>query len=69
MFILGIILAIAGAGSLIYGILQNNSVEAQLSSLFSSGSVDPGTLWIIVGVIAAVIGIVLLVAGKKKAAK
>lgn len=68
MFILGIILAIAGAGSAIYGITENNNGLSQLSSLLSSGSVNPGTVWIIVGAIAVVVSIVLMIVGRKKPA-
>lgn len=61
MLALGIILLIAGLGSTIYGVIQNNSIEAQLTSLFSSGSTNPGTVFLIVGIAAAVIGVVLIV--------
>lgn len=66
MTIVGIICIVAGVISAIYGISMNNSIEAQLTSLFSSGNANPGTMWIIIGVIAVVIGIVLLIAGRKK---
>ncbi len=66
MLALGIILIIAGAGSAIYGFISNNSWESQLSSLLSSGSVNPGTLWIIIGVVAIIIGIILTVVSSKK---
>jgi hypothetical protein len=68
MFILGIILALLGAGSLVFGFIQNNSLEAQFTSFISSGSVDPGTLWIIIGAVAAVLGIILIVIGKRRSA-
>lgn len=61
MLILSIILILAGAASVITGIIQNNSIELQLESLLSSGSADPGTVWIVAGIIALVIGIVLLI--------
>ena len=66
MAILGIILIVAGAASIVYGIIQNNSLAAQLTSLFSGGSGNPGTKWIIIGVIAVVAGIVLMVLNSKK---
>ncbi|MGI6151088.1 MAG: DUF3185 family protein [Christensenellales bacterium] len=66
MFIFGIILAVLGAGSLIFGFVQNNSLEAQFTSFISSGTVNPGTTWIIIGVIAVILGIVLMGIGKKK---
>lgn len=66
MFILGILLAVLGAGSLVYGFAQNNSLEAQFTSFFSSGAVNPGTTWIIIGAAAAVLGIVLMIIGKRR---
>lgn len=66
MFIFGIILAVLGAGPLIFGFVQNNSLEAQFTSFISSGTVNPGTTWIIIGVIAVILGIVLMGIGKKK---
>jgi hypothetical protein len=66
MLALGIILIIAGAGSAIYGFISNNSWESQLSSLLSSGSVNPGTMWIIIGVVAIIIGIIIAIVGASK---
>lgn len=66
MIIAGAILIALGIGATIYGFYLNNSMEAQLNALFSSGNVDPGTGWIVVGIIALVIGIVLLVVGMTK---
>lgn len=63
MIIAGAILLSLGLGSLIYGVHLNNSVEAQLNALFSSGNVDPGTGWIVAGIIALVVGIAFLVVG------
>lgn len=69
MIIVGVLLILAGGASAVYGVTQNNSWEAQLSSLFSSGSSDPGTMWIIIGGIAVVVGLVLLIAGITKTRK
>lgn len=63
---LGIVLIVAGIGCAGYGFIQNNSLEAQLNSFLSSGSVNPGNMFIIVGVILLVVGIILCVVGKKK---
>lgn len=63
MTVIGIILIILGAGGCVYGITQNNSFEAQMDSLFSSGNIDPGTAFIVIGAILAVVGIILLVTG------
>jgi len=69
MTVLGIILAIFGLGSCIYGIVQNNSMDAQLSSIFSSGRVNPGTIFIIIGAALAVIGILFWIKGRSKNSK
>lgn len=66
MFILGIILIIAGIGCAGYGFMQNNSLEAQVNSFLSSGSVNPGTLFIVIGVILLVVGIIICVVSRKK---
>ena len=54
--ILGVILLILGVACAGYGYLQNNSIEAQLSSLLSTGTTNPGTIYIIIGAVVAVIG-------------
>lgn len=66
MIIAGAILVAIGIGSTIYGFYLNNSLESQLNALFSSGNIDPGTAWIVAGIIAVVIGIVLLAVGMAK---
>ncbi len=66
MLVLSIILIVAGAGSLIFGYTQNNSLERQLETLFSTGNSNPGTTWIIIGAIAAVVGVILLIASMSK---
>lgn len=54
--ILGAILLVLGVACAGYGYLQNNSIEAQLSSLLSTGTTNPGTIYIIIGAVVAVIG-------------
>lgn len=63
MTTIGILLMLVGGGAAIYGLQLNNSVEAQLNSLFGSGSANPGTVWIVVGIIVAAIGLALLFKG------
>ena len=58
--------AILGLILLIVGISQNNSLEAQLASLFGSGKVNPGTPWIVIGIILILGAAVLFVINKKK---
>lgn len=54
--IFGMILLILGVACAGYGYLQNNSIEAQLSSLLSTGTTNPGTIYIIIGAVVAVVG-------------
>ena len=51
----------AGAGSAIYGNHLNNDLDAQLEAIWNNGTKNPGDLWLILGGIVAVIGLVLLV--------
>ncbi|MBQ1377734.1 MAG: zinc-ribbon domain-containing protein, partial [Lachnospiraceae bacterium] len=69
MFVFSIILIVIGIAAVIYGFMLNNSFEAQFSYFFDTGSVDPGTVWIIGGVIALVLGIVLLAVSMSKKKK
>lgn len=61
--ILGIIGLLAGVAMALYGNSLNNSIEAQLSSLFSSGAVNPGNTWLYGGIALAVVGGILLIVG------
>jgi hypothetical protein len=63
--LIGAIIAIAGVGSLIYGITQNNDLEAQMSSVLLAGKANPGTVWIIIGIIAIIIGIAIVYNAQK----
>lgn len=66
MLVFSTILIILGIISTVYGFHLNNDWEAQLEYLFNSGKSDPGTTWIVIGIIALVIGIVLLVTSLAK---
>ena len=71
MFILGIILIIAGIGCAGYGFMQNNSLEAQFTLTPVRLAMDPASFPvaakdIVIGVILLVVGIILCVVGKKK---
>ena len=57
----GFLFLAGGVVSLIYGYNLNNNMEAQWNAVFNSASVDPGTPWIIGGIIAAVFGLVLII--------
>lgn len=66
MCILGIIVMVSGGALISYGSSLNNSLEAQLNSLLSSGATDPGTVWITFGALGAVLGLVLLIFSFRK---
>ena len=66
MLAFGVILLIAGSCSMIYGITQNNSTSAQMRSFLSNGSVNPGTVFIVIGAIAAALGLVLIIISSTK---
>lgn len=66
MIVFGIIFLVLGAAGCVYGITQNNSLEAQLESILGNGRTNPGTVFIVIGVVIAVIGIILLFKGITK---
>jgi uncharacterized membrane protein YidH (DUF202 family) len=61
--IAGIFLIAGGLTGTIVGMTQNNDLRAQISSLVSSGTANPGTVWLVIGLVAVVVGIALLAAG------
>ena len=65
LMILGALLIVGGFASVIYGNFMNNDFSTQLSH-YDSGFVDPGNIWMILGVIAIIIGIVMVVCGPKQ---
>lgn len=62
---LGIFLTLAGLGVGAYGFILNNDIEAQFTSLLSSGTLNPGTPWIIGGVAGIIIGVIIILCAKK----
>ena len=66
MAILGVIIFLAGGLSMVYGIVTNNSHEAQARALFEHGQSNPGTLFIVIGTLAVVLGLVLIIIGAMK---
>jgi hypothetical protein len=72
MFIIGIILTVIGAGSAIYGLTQLTGFSGAIYNFANElgvGATNPGLIWLIVGAIALIVGIVLMVAGRKKPAQ
>lgn len=66
MMIASIVLLVGGGLSLLYGFMQNGSLEAQIMSAFGSGKLNPGTPFMVIGGIALVVGIILLVVANQK---
>ena len=66
MFVIGVILILAGAGSMFYANLQNTDLGSQFDALVSSGSTNPGDIFLYAGAAAVIIGLLLVVAGRKK---
>ena len=60
MIIVGWILIALGVILTIHGIQLNHSIEAQLTAMFLDGNINPGTVWIWVGIISAAVGIFFL---------
>lgn len=63
MIILGIILILAGAASYLYGNALNRDIEAQLTALFSTGSLNSGNPFIYAGIAIFVIGLLIMIIG------
>ena len=70
MIIIGAILAGLGSIFFIIGIVRNNTYEIVWEYFWETGRTDPGTVWIILGIIMVLAGAGLLVFGilKKKGA-
>lgn len=66
MKVLGIVCIVLGGIAAVFGYMQNNSLESQLSSLFTSGAINPGTPFIVIGIVAVILGVVLCVLGSRK---
>jgi hypothetical protein len=70
MLVVGVILTAVGAISLIYGIVVfTNLITPVISAPNLEFLGNPELFWIIAGAIVAIIGIILLIAGRKKPAK
>ena len=63
MIFLGILFILAGAGGAVYGVMQNNDAGKQLESLLSTGKTNPGTIFIVIGAAAALLGLIFIIIG------
>lgn len=64
LMILGALLIAGGFASVIYGNFMNNDFSSQLAHYSSGG--DPGNIWMIFGVVAIIIGIIMVICGAKQ---
>lgn len=61
MLVLGILIFLLGGGLALHGLNVNQSLAAQLASAFEKGTLNPGTTWLIIGAVVAVLGIAVIV--------
>ena len=64
-----IILMCIGAVGIIYGEQLNSNIEAQLENIFSTGTANPGSVYVCIGIGIAVVGLILLIMGIVKRTK
>lgn len=62
----GSLMMVTGCGLVCYGVVLNNSWEAQVNSFFSSGTTNPGTVWVTLGIFMSLMGLVFLVTSFQK---
>ena len=58
--VMALVFAVGGGYACYHGNWLNNDIETVLNYALETGKKNPGTIWIISGVIAIVIGVVLL---------
>lgn len=66
MILAGIIAIVFGGGLCVYGYTENNNLANQVISVLSGGGTDPGTPYLISGIVIFIIGVILLLYGFKK---
>lgn len=64
LMIFGALLIAGGFASVIYGNFMNNDFWSQLAHYSSGG--DPGNIWMILGVVAIIVGIIMVICGYKQ---
>lgn len=62
--VLGALLVAGGFASVIYGNFMNNDFSSQLAHYSSGG--DPGNIWMIIGVITLLVGIIMIICGPRQ---
>ncbi len=63
MIIFGVIAMVAGIVMCVAGYSLNNDYEARWDSYLKTGNSEPGNIWLIIGAITVVLGLILLIVG------
>lgn len=66
LIVLGAILVLFGIISIIHGVNLNNSILTKVQNIFGSGSANPGTAYIILGILGVIAGSILIFYGYKR---
>ena len=61
MISIGVILIVAGAVSIVYGVKLGNNLNYQIKSIFDNTIIGENTIFIILGIIAVIFGILLVI--------
>lgn len=61
MLILGVIILIAAIASILYGNHLNTSFAVRFENIFENGEGATGTVWVVIGIILAVIAVAAIV--------
>lgn len=69
MIFFGVIFLLIGFGGCAYGIYMNNDIGRQMESLFGNGTTNPGSIFIVMGIGIAILGLIFLITGCIKNSK
>lgn len=63
MIVIGIIFILTGGSCWMYGDSLNNDYETQIRSVWNEGKTNPGSIFVIIGIIVVIIGAILILCG------
>jgi uncharacterized membrane protein len=66
LIVLGVILTLVGIISIIHGVNLNNSILTQIQNIFGSKPANPGTTYIILGILGVIAGSIMIFYGYKR---
>ena len=61
--VIGIIFILTGGSCWMYGDSLNNDYETQIRSVWNEGKTNPGSIFVIIGIIVVIIGAILILCG------